>query len=241
MPQKKSPAVRGALERGNGGLVPQLWSVAPGRVPGTTNTLCHEGGFSPTLKTAFIEGMGPVPDRYPSGATARCAGRRMAYARRSQRRSTSRRRVFSRQHDGPGFGLGDPAQPAQHDDRRRRPARTCSERPSEFSICSSAASVWLSSAYCTRSGSSQLTAMRPAVGATQVSSMRAMLPGLGTQVRMRGELIAHDAKHDDRRRGRTAARRAARRRVRPSRSASCAFRRPKPSTTCVPRPARESG
>ena len=72
-----------------------------------------------------------------------------------------------------------------------------SDRPSEFSICSSAARVWLSSAYWTRLDNSQLTAMRPAVGATQVSSMRAMLPGIGMEVGMRRELIAHDAKHHD--------------------------------------------
>ena len=116
-----------------------------------------------------------------------------------------------------------------------------SDRPSEFSICSSAASVWLSSAYCTRSGNSQLAAMRPAVGATQVSSMRAMLAGSRAQLRMRGELIAHDPKHHD---GRESIQQADELRDEgfgSFRSAPRASRQPTPSTACAPRPVRETG
>src|SRR5688572_24677713 len=55
-PQKKSPALGGAPMSGNGGLVPLLWSVDPSRVPGSTNTLCHQPGFSPTLRAHLFRG-----------------------------------------------------------------------------------------------------------------------------------------------------------------------------------------
>ena len=67
---KKEPRLtRGSRCAETGVLFRSFRSVAPGRVPDTTNTLCHEGAFSPTPKNAFIcMGCGPVPDRYqPSG------------------------------------------------------------------------------------------------------------------------------------------------------------------------------
>src|SRR5262245_52589596 len=79
---KKSPADGGALAARKRGSCSAALVATPSRVPGATFTLCHERGFSPTLKKDLLRGW----DRYQTGHPG---ARSDAPASLSHNRSTS--------------------------------------------------------------------------------------------------------------------------------------------------------
>ena len=62
-PKKRAPPERGSSRAETGVLFRRFWSVDTSRVPVSTNTLCHEGAFSPTPKTLLLRSCEPVLGR----------------------------------------------------------------------------------------------------------------------------------------------------------------------------------